>query len=354
MANVRDTQSIFSALMESHAAKRAKVNKILESKKTVKESADMCGFTGRLLKESVADDIIDNITVVTDPDKTVEELEERADDIQDAIDATPEGEAAFSDEYVGDRVYACPVCGESFFADEEYKEGDICPICKAEPQDGFLMQGVVAPTVPEADKAEDEVIADDTAIEDTEADSVVGTEVEDAADDDVAEECVKPSIKTECEEPTIEIEVDLSDNVVDIKAPKETGAEIDEASFEDNLNQFVEENYKNVIEGINVDKCEYDKDEDALYLECTARCKNGSKAPLEFQLKESRHSRNRSILVGKELKNAFKIESNKPAFIFRVANNNGKVVCEGLKYRYTTTHSKAGKVKVEGVCRRRK
>lgn len=384
MANVKDTQSIFSALIESRASKRAKINKVLENKKVVKENVDTCGFTGRLLKESVGedvnDDILDNIVVVTDPDKTVDELEKRADDIQDKIEGTPEGEAAFSDEYVGDKVYACPVCGESFFADEEYKEGDICPICKAEPQDGFLMQGVVAPTEPEIEDEiidDEEVIEDDNdAVEDTETseEEIADTETPEEADDDTAVESVKEESADkdieedkedkkvilgkkackECEEPAMQIEIDLNDNVINVEKPASIETEIDEKSFEDNLNQFADENYKGTIDHINVDKCELDEDKDELYLCCTAECKNGSKVPMEFVLKESRHTKNRSIMVATETKNALKIESKRPAFLFSVVNNNNTLVCEGLRYNYITTHSKAGKVKVEGYCKRSK
>ena len=358
MANIKDTQAIFTALTESRnkarMAKPAAIKK--ESKEVITESPDVKMFTGSLLRESedVADDILDNIVVVTDPDKTVDDLEVRADEIQDAIDGTPEGEAAFSDEYVGDKVYACPVCGESFFADEDYVEGDMCPICKAEPQDGFLAQGVVAPVQPEEEIIDDTeaVMVDDDVKpeEDVVEDDVV--EVEDEA----KEESVKPEYKKECAEAdaAIEIEVDLTDNTVEISKPAEVGVDIDECSFDDALDQFVEENYKKSLKSLKVKECIYDKKEDVLELECEAITAKGAKVPVTLKMTESRARGNKALLKAVEATKAFKIESKTPAFTFRVVKENNVITCESMSYSYITNHHSAGKVKVEGFCRARK
>lgn len=439
MANVKDTQNIFSALLESRKNKASAVKRVIESKAKKTENVDLAGFTGRLLKESlnedVTDDIIDNIAVVTDPDKTVKELETRADDIQDAIDNTPEGEAAFSDEYVGDKVYACPVCGESFFADEEYKDGDICPICKAEPQDGFLMQGVVAPAEPEDDLESEEIESEYETAEVIPEESEEPAEGEDEAKEEsykkesantispdikgykarildlmvkrtpagkneyvknldkvkvtdfnklhdagVAPEDIKAAfpgtnkievvdtrdnkyeiaiqdiheskkVCRECDEPAIEIEIDLKDDEIEIKKPKELDVELDEKSFEDNLNQFADENYKGSVKNISINDASFDPVKDELCLNCVAECTNGAKAPLSFVLKEARALNNRAVLKGYERNNTFKVESKAPAFSFVVRNTGKALRCESMKYNFITTHSKAGKVKVEGFCK---
>ena len=91
MSKIKDTQAIFSALVESKRAKNAAKKQVSEAKEVITEAPEVKMFTGCLLKESmdmdndVVGDIIDNIQVVTDPDKTVAELEVRADEIQDAI-----------------------------------------------------------------------------------------------------------------------------------------------------------------------------------------------------------------------------------------------------------------------------
>lgn len=357
MANAKDTQSIFTALCESRKTREQKSRKLkAESRTPVVESADVKMFTGSLLRESVendvAEDVLDNIVVVTDPDKTVDDLEVRADNIQDAIDSTPEGEAAFSDEYIGDKVYACPICGESFFADEEYNEGDICPICKAEPQDGFLMQGVVAPC--EECEADTEDMKTAPAEEEPSDSEVANDDAEDVIEKEESVSHSTVSRKIECDAPESEIEVtiDLDDNKVEIeKEPAELETELDEESFEEALNQFADENYNSTVDKISVSNASYNPETDELCMDCVAECKNGDRVPLQFRMKESRVRGNKAILVAKECKNVFKVESKTPAFKFQVVNNNGTICCESLKYSFTTTHSRAGKVKVEGYCK---
>lgn len=375
---MKDTQAIFSAMLESKKMSKTKGIRKVESVKKIKKESEEAPveFEGTLLKaqadnDDVMDDVIDNIQVVTDPEKTVDEIEQRADDIQDAIDDTPEGKEAFSDEYVGDKVYSCPVCGESFFADEDYKEGDVCPICKAEPEDGFLCQGVVAATEPEVEEPAAPTEPEENVEEPTEGEGIEDEDEPEAPEnaeepeEDKAEECKQPgikptmkkAIKKECEEPAapaIQIDVDLEDNKVEIKKPTTLDVELDEKSFEDNLNQFAAENYSGTIDNIAVDNVSYDPSEDALCIDCVAECKNGSKAPLTFVCKESRIKSNRAVLAARESVGAFKIESKRPAFAFNVVNENGVIKCESMKYSFTTKHSKAGSVKVEGYCRSRK
>lgn len=449
---MKDTQAIFSAMLENKkASAKSQARKVESIKRLKKESEEApVEFEGTLLKaqageEDVMDDVLDNIQVVTDPEKTVDELEKRADAVQDAIDGSPAGEEAFSDEYVGDKVYACPVCGESFFAEEDYNEGDACPICKAEPTDGFLLQGVVAPVneEPEVEEPESEGEVED---EETPAEGIDEFDDEDTTDDDgeSVNESVKPgtlsadikgyknailnklvkrnaalkdeyaakvadtlqadysklhdagiapedieaafmnkdSIEVkdaannsyeirimanmkkenkavkECDEPEvdtgIEVTIKLDDEEIEVTKPAELDVEIDEASFEDTLNQFAEENYSDSIDEIKVTDASYDAAEDELCLDCVAECKNGKKVPMQFKMKESKCKGNRALLLARECKGALKVESKAPAFSFQVRNENKVIRCESFKYNFTTTHSTAGRVKVEGYCRAKK
>lgn len=390
----KDTQAIFSALMESRNSKRTATNKVLENikpaqKRAVKENVSPVSesfdgtsmFTGIFLKENlnapitedvdtdnedVVDDIVDNITVVTDPDKTVDELETRADDIQDAIDNTPEGAAAFSDEYVGDKVYSCPICGESFFAEDDYKPGDVCPICKAEPQDGFLMNGVVSAVNPEDEATPEteedaEVPADDITTDISE--ETEEPESEPATEEpETAEESLRA--KTECNDNSIEvntgdvaIEVTIKDNEPEEESPvcaepECAEVDLDDESFNEVMDDFVEENYSECLESLHVTEAAYIKDRDVIELRCEAITKSGGKVPVKFELTERLNRNGRSRLLAKEVSNAFKIESTEPAFRFNVVQKNDAIVCESMAYGYTTVHSKAGKVKVEGISRR--
>lgn len=371
---MKDTQAIFSAMLENKkASAKSQARKVESIKRLKKESEEApVEFEGTLLKaqaseEDVMDDVLDNIQVVTDPEKTVDELEKRADAVQDAIDGSPAGEEAFSDEYVGDKVYACPVCGESFFAEEDYNEGDACPICKAEPTDGFLLQGVVAPVSeePEVEEPEAEVPAEEGELEDGEIpaegiDEFDEDEDEAADDEEAKEESIKKSgkIVKECDEPEvdtgIEVTIKLDDEEIEVTKPAELDVEIDEASFEDTLNQFAEENYSDSIDEIKVTDASYDAAEDELCLDCVAECKNGKKVPMQFKMKESKCKGNRALLLARECKGALKVESKAPAFSFQVRNENKVIRCESFKYNFTTTHSTAGRVKVEGYCRAKK
>lgn len=371
---MKDTQAIFSAMLENKkASAKSQARKVESIKRLKKESEEApVEFEGTLLKaqageEDVMDDVLDNIQVVTDPEKTVDELEKRADAVQDAIDGSPAGEEAFSDEYVGDKVYACPVCGESFFAEEDYNEGDACPICKAEPTDGFLLQGVVAPVSeePEVEEPEAEVPAEEGELEDDEIpaegiDEFDEDEDEAADDEEAKEESIKKSgkIVKECDEPEvdtgIEVTIKLDDEEIEVTKPAELDVEIDEASFEDTLNQFAEENYSDSIDEIKVTDASYDAAEDELCLDCVAECKNGKKVPMQFKMKESKCKGNRALLLARECKGALKVESKAPAFSFQVRNENKVIRCESFKYNFTTTHSTAGRVKVEGYCRAKK
>ena len=105
------------------AAKATKSKTIKESKKKVvkkkkvestqlHEDEDLeDNIDNTNIEDQVADDVSDDVIVVTDPDLSVDEYEDRLDDLQDIIDSTPEGEDPIDTEYVDDEVYSCPVCG---------------------------------------------------------------------------------------------------------------------------------------------------------------------------------------------------------------------------------------------------
>ena len=378
MSKIKDTQAIFSALVESKRAKNAAKKQVSEAKEVITEAPEVKMFTGCLLKESmdmdndVVGDIIDNIQVVTDPDKTVAELEVRADEIQDAIEDSPEGEAAFSDEYVGDTIYACPVCGESFFADEEYQEGDKCPVCRAEPNDGFLAQGVVAPLNTEIEKPEEEAEVEVEEIpeeseEEAEAVKKHTEEVEEEEAEEVEESNgvmkespknqakripLKRSSKTECVDTPADIHIEVTLKDEDEK-PKAIEVDLDDSSFSDVMHDFVAENYGDCLQDMYVDECYYDPAEDQLELECKAVTVDGVKVPVTFIAKESACRGNRATLLARDARNVFKAESKVCPFIFSVSREDRVIKCESLRYSYVTNHSKAGKVKVEGYCRRK-
>lgn len=358
MADSRGTQAVFNAMLESKRV--TKKNRMAESKKRSKAPVD----SKRPMREStiparrklegedvdVMDDVIDNIAVVTDPSKNADELEARADEIQDAIEDTPEGEEAFSDEYVGDNVYACPVCGESFFADETYHEGDACPICQAEPSNGFLNQGVVAANEPESDFTDDDF---DEYVDDEESIDIDEPEEVDNDDEELekneSRRVNRSNRRRKTEGATLDVDVNI--NTPSTRAEVEyLPYELDDESFNGAMDEFVKENYGKSVNSMKMVRASYNPKSDAIKIECRLMMKNGKRLPATFVMKEAKNYGNRSLMTMTESTNTFKMESkNTPAFKLSVIRAGKMLACESISYSYQTTHPKAGKVKVEGV-----
>ena len=115
------------------------------NKKISLEEATMKALLGEL--DNSKDDvegIVDGIMVVTDPDITPEEYEEVIERAEEIIEDTPEGEIPFNDEYIGEYLLTCPICGSSFINKEILNVGDSCPICTEVPAQGFILNGQVA------------------------------------------------------------------------------------------------------------------------------------------------------------------------------------------------------------------
>lgn len=364
MANAKDTQAIFSRLIENRNAKMANAAKKspLQEKKAINETKKVkksfLTFALESMEPDVMDDVIDNIQVVTDPEKTVDDLEVRADAVQDAIDNAPEGEEAFSDEYVGDTIYACPVCGESFFADDTYQEGDMCPICKAEPTDGFLNQGTVvasddATSEEDIKGAEVEDKDEDTSEESEDETEVSADEPEEENEDESKEE--SKSCDDEDKEELVE-SIDVDDvkedecdcEIVECDQPEYLDTELDEESLESLLSEFLHENYGKTVNSVKIENATYDKVRDIIRVEGKMTLKNGKYAPIKLEMKESKCNNGLAIFTAKECSNVFKMEKSNAPFKFKVRNVNKKLTFEAMNYRYISSHPTAGRVMVEG------
>ena len=398
MADSNKIQELFSALMESNNSVRANVkNKNIKHKKkkvqtkSVTENVKSSSFLERALESmsprtvyeddnnEIMDDVIDNVAVVTDPEKSVDDLEVRADEVQDAIEGTPEGEEAFSDEYVGDKIYACPICGESFFADDAYHEGDICPICKAEPSDGFLNQGTVVANTEAEESEEVEPVGQEASEEEI---PVVDVEDEIAEDEDVEDSEEKEEsahsknsgepltenmdeIETEnCNDVTEDLIPDLEeeDEICDCEIAEEcnkpmeecSDVDFDEKSFECLFNEFLQENYKKSVKSMKVEKVVYNKVSDKIRVEGIVRLTNGANRPVKFELSEKRFNNGNALLSVKETTGIFKVESKSSPFMMKASNINKVIKFESMRYSYQTSHPKVGKVIVEGVTKQHK
>lgn len=305
--------------------------------------------------EEVMDDIADDIVVVIDPDISEDEFDDMAEDAQEIIDNTPEGEVPFTDEYVGDKTYTCPICGNTFFSDVEMSDGDECPVCGDFPS-GFLLAGEVVPT---------EEVEDQKAEEDEDED-------EDIMDVDVEESVKHPNTKSKKEdlEITVDDEGDLGISEVDKKDEEEelvldadaicdgcidkdctdcndvVEYALDESTFNPILTKFVKENYKNAksfrLVGAKVRG-------NQLTLECKLRFESGkiknvnmlvkSDKPVLEVLKRAKKFSMTAIESGTFTKES---KSIKPSFMFTCTMNNNIIKCEEMKYNFIS------KVKHEG------
>ena len=122
------------------AIKESKSKSLVEKKnikRLVKESDD------EEEKEDLEMTVADDIVVAVDPELDADEMTAVALGYQEIIDDTDEGEEATTDKYIGDNIYGCPLCGQTFFSELPVSIGDVCPLCNQESPDGFVKVGEV-------------------------------------------------------------------------------------------------------------------------------------------------------------------------------------------------------------------
>lgn len=160
--------------------------------------------------------LVDNILVVTDPKINTEEYEEVIERAQEIVEDTPEGEIPFDEEWEGQYLQTCPICGATFVTDEILEPGAICPVCTQVPE-AFVMVGRVET---------DEQVAKENNI-DTESENgeenIEGTEFKPETFEDEDEE--------EIEEPKEEEKVEASEEVKSSENKLEENKEIKEEGF---------------------------------------------------------------------------------------------------------------------------
>lgn len=162
-------------LLEEITMKLLKENEQIEEGKYVKlQEATVKDMYNQLDDTKDVDSvegIIDDILVVTDPEVTSEEYDEVIERAQEIIEDTPEGEIPFDEEYIGQYLLTCPVCGTTFVSEEMLEPGATCPACMEVPE-GFTVKGQIQT---EEDVAvdnglkvdDDQATEEETTIEDT-------------------------------------------------------------------------------------------------------------------------------------------------------------------------------------------
>ena len=127
--------------------------------------------------------LVDDILVVTDPEVTSEEYDEVIERAQEIVEDTPEGNVPFDEEYVGQYLLTCPICGTTFVSQQMLEPGATCPACMEVPE-SFVVKGKIDTDenvaidnglqVDEEQKEETEAVPDTTSVEEP-----VDEEVED-------------------------------------------------------------------------------------------------------------------------------------------------------------------------------
>lgn len=271
----------------------------------------------------VMDDVSDDIVVVIDPDISEDELDKETDELQDIIDSTPDDEVPTDDEYVGDYVYSCPICGNKFFSEEEMgEEGEECPVCGDIP-DAFVLVG----RIEKLDEIEDG--SEDDEFNDTVDDLEIN--MDSLEDEDIIGECNLPSKKR--------VKKRLAKKVSEKKANR--GYMIDETTFNPFLNKFIRENYKNARSFVIIDANRSGK---ILTLECMLIFRSGKKKNVKLVCDNFNPAPGLHKFAFRE-DGTFKSESLKSTpFVFTVKIDRNRILtCEGLKYNIITKPIHEGK-----------
>lgn len=296
------------------AGRRAATKNTAKASKSIKESNKRTSKKRRVestqytedddIEDQVADDVSDDVIVVTDPDLNVDDYEDHLDDLQDIVDDTPEGEDPVDDQYVDEQVYACPVCGNNFFSEDDMSDGGTCPVC-GEDADAFVLIGKVADP-------------DDTADTDDEEDLEVdaGSDEPDDTDDE-------------------DLDLECDDRGMSHRRVESYRYSINESRMNSFLTKFIKENYKNA-KSMNLTGARIKGSK--LTLECVIRM-NGGKSKKVNLVAENFHPVVKTpfkILV--KLDKAFKVESKKgQSDIQFMAFVEGKdIKVSSMNYKFNT------------------
>lgn len=92
-----------------------------------------------------------DIVTVIDPDLSTKEFKEKQQEVNDIINNTPEGENVVDTEYVGMKIYTCPLCLSNFYSEVEMDDEVQCPVCFETP-DKFVYLGTVEQAASDSDE----------------------------------------------------------------------------------------------------------------------------------------------------------------------------------------------------------
>lgn len=313
--------------------------------------------------EEFPDDALDGVVVVVDPELDAEDMDDNLDQLQAIISGTPAGQQATTDEYIGDEVYTCPNCGNTFFSDEEMKEDEECPICGEVAVNGFILGGEVE------DAEEDK--------EDIEDEEELDFEEEDEDEDDLSEEYEHDFDDDEFDdrkdyhdhdfdddedddddhEEKNKVDIDITVNSQEKESKKSRSARtrkvssalratkysLDESTINPMLTKFIRENYKNAV-SMTVQKAVLKGNK--LRLECKIVMKSG-KAKRTSLVAEGFTAKKSRMTLKCSGGSVFKVEGKTAPFIFEATLRNSVIKATAMKYNFVTK-SEGKKVQVLG------
>lgn len=330
MAN---SESIFEkTMMALQEAKKANVGKAKVVKENVKRKAKS------VKKEDLEDELVDevdvteadpeaegvsdDVVVVVDPDLDSEDYEEAIENAEEIIDNTPEGEQPVDEEYADDFVYTCPVCGNTFFSENEMGEGDACPVCGEDPE-SYVLVGEIESA------GEEEEMADEL---DVGADEIEDAEGEDEIEDLEEDLDMITDVEKDAEDQTNSDEGSADYNSLSEKKEYK----LDEKSFNPFLTKFVQSNYKNAKAFMVKEASMRGR---KLRLECKLIFKSGKSKMVSLRLEGFNPAKRIQKLAAKD-DGAFKVESKKGVtvapFVFECLLNKGVLTCTKLNYNFVT------------------
>lgn len=114
----------------------------------------------KIIKEDINDDITNiedvdgyehDVITVMDTNLSTDEFVEKQDEINKLIEETPEGEKVIDTEYVGQKIYTCPLCLTNFYSETEMAEEAKCPVCFEVPEE-FIYLGTVEQDITKEDE----------------------------------------------------------------------------------------------------------------------------------------------------------------------------------------------------------
>lgn len=232
-------------------------NKKVANKKLLKEDVD----NNDIKDISDVDGFEHDVITVMDPELTTDEYVERQDEINKLIDETPEGEKVVDTEYVGMKIYQCPLCLTNFYAENEPAEEEKCPVCYETPEQ-FVYLGTVEQDMNDDDKELLDNAEDGLEDEDNEEGTEESTEetTDNGETDSIDNELASLGNEEGTEEPAEENNEEEEDNRLTASKKVQTKGSIvkeDEERDLDNQEDMDRDTIKGLLEMGAIDDPDY-------------------------------------------------------------------------------------------------